>query len=111
MTLIFQDDRISSDRTGHTARLAPGGERAWHVSWLPGRLMDRNSAITAMVLADVVATDDVHAGHRLWPHIQGWAAELGLSAPHALAWASEPPGRVSIEKDAVVPEDPEAAGS
>ena len=73
--------------------------------------MDRNSAITAMVLADVVATDDVHAGHRLWPHIEGWAAGLGLAAPDALAWASEPPGRVGIEKEAVVPEDPEAAGS
>jgi hypothetical protein len=111
MALIFQDDSISSDRTGHTARLAPGRERAWHVSWLPGRLMDRNSAITAMVLADVVGTGEVDAGHRLWPHIEGWAAELGLSAPDVLAWACEPPGRVSIEKDAVVPEDPEAAGS
>jgi hypothetical protein len=111
MTLTFQDDSISSDRTGHTARLAPGRERTWHVSWLPGWLMDRNSAITAMVLADVVGTGEVAAGHRLWPHVEGWAAELGLSAPDALAWASEPSGHVSVEKDAVVPEDPEAAGS
>jgi len=110
MTLTFQDDSISSDRTRHTARMAPGHEHAWHVSWLPGRLMDRNSAITAMTLAEVVAADDVHDGHRLWPHIKGWAAELGLTAPDALAWASEPPGRVRIEKDAVVPEDPQAAG-
>ncbi len=73
--------------------------------------MDRNSAITAIVLADVAGTDEVDAGHRLWPDIEGWAAELGLSAPNALAWASEPPDRVSIEKDSVVPEDPEAAGS
>ncbi len=110
MTLIFQDDSISSDRTGHTAHLAPGHERTWHVSWLPGRLMDRNSAITAMVLADVIGTGEVDAGHRLWPHIEGWAAELGLTAPDALAWASQSPGSVSIEKDAAVPEDPEAAG-
>ncbi len=111
MTLTIQDDSISSDHTSHTARLAPGHERAWHVSWLPGRLMDRNSAITAMVLADVVATDDVHAGHRLWPHIEGWADELGLTAPDALAWASQPPGHVSDEKEAVAPEDPEADGA
>ncbi len=111
MSLSIQDESISSDNTRHTARLAPGRERAWQVSWLPGRLMDRNSAITAMVLADVAGTDDLHAGHRLWPHIEGWAAELGLSAPDALSWASQPPGRVSIEKDAAVPEDPEAAGS
>jgi hypothetical protein len=101
MTLTFRDDSISSNNTGHAARLAPGHERVWQVSWLPGRLMDRNSAITAMVLADVAGADDVHAEHRLWPHIESWAAELGLTAPNALARASE--------KDAV-PEDPEAAG-
>jgi hypothetical protein len=55
------------------------------VSWLPGRLLDRNSAITAMVLADVASTDGVNAGHRLWPHIESWAAELGLTASVALA--------------------------
>lgn len=73
--------------------------------------MDRNSAITAMMLADVAGTGEMHAGHRLWPHIEGWAAELGLSAPDVLARASQPPGRVTIEKDAAVPEDPEAADS
>ncbi len=111
MTLLFQDDSISSDRTGHAARLAPGREHAWHVSWLPGRLMDRNCAITAMVLADIAGAGEVDAGHRLRPHIESWAAELGLSAPDALAWASQPPGRAGTEKDGAVPEDPEAAGS
>jgi hypothetical protein len=103
MTLTIQDDSISSDHTGH--------EHAWHVSWLPGRLMDRNTAITATMLADVVAPGDVHAGHRIWPHTEGWAAELGLTAPDALGWVSQPPGGVSIERDAAVPDDPEAAGS
>jgi hypothetical protein len=111
MTLTYQDDSISSDRTGHTARLAPGREHAWHVSWMPGRLMDRNTAITAMVLADVSGRGEVHAGHRLWPHIEGWTAELGLTAPDALASVSKPPGLISREKSAAVPEDPEAAGS
>jgi len=111
MTLTIQDDSISSDHTMHTARLAPGHEHTWHVSWLPGRLMDRNPAITAMVLADVVVTGEVEARPRLWPHIEGWVAELGLSAPDVLTRASQPPGRVSIERDAVAPEDPEAAGS
>lgn len=109
MTLSIQDDSISSDNTAHTALRALGHEHSWHVSWLPERFVDRNSAITAMVLADVTATDDVHARHRLWPHIEGWA-ELGLTAPNALAWITQPPGRVSIEKEAVVSEDPEAAG-
>jgi hypothetical protein len=110
MTLTIQDDNISSDHTRHTARLAPGHEHAWQVSWLPGRLMDRNTAITAMTLAEVVATEEVKPGHRLWLHVGGWSAELGLTAPDALTWISRPPGHVASEKEAV-PEDPEAAGA
>jgi hypothetical protein len=111
MTLTVQDDSISSDHTMHTARLAPGQEYVWHVSWLPGRLLDRNTAITAMVLADAVGPGDVHAGLRIWPQIEGWATELGLTAPEALAWISWPPGSASTDRDAAAPEDPEAAGS
>ena len=102
---------MTSDNTRHTARLTPGHERAWQVSWLPGRHLDRNSAITAMVLADVVGADQVRTGHRLWPHIEGWAAELGLTAPDALAGVSQLPSSVRTERDAAVPEDPEAAGA
>jgi hypothetical protein len=71
--------------------------------------MDRNTALSAMTLGEVVATDDVNPGHRLWLHIEGWSAELGLTAPDALTWISQPLGRVRSEKEAVVPEDPEAA--
>jgi hypothetical protein len=28
--------------------------------------------------------------HRLWPHIDAWSAELGLTGPDAMARASEP---------------------
>jgi hypothetical protein len=111
MTLTIQDDNISSDTTRHTARLAPGHEHAWQVSWLPGRLMGRNTAITAMTLAEAVATDEVHPGHRLWLHIEGWSAELGLTAPDALTWISQPSSQVTSEKEAAGPEDPEAAGA
>jgi hypothetical protein len=38
------------------------------VSWLPGQTLDRNTAITAMVLADTTAEPDLHESHRLWPH-------------------------------------------
>ena len=51
------------------------------MSWLPGQTLDRNSAITAMILADTTAEPDLREGHRLWPHIQSWAEELGLTAP------------------------------
>jgi len=111
MTLTIQDESISSDTTRHTAHLVPGHERTWRVSWLPGRLMDRNAAITAMTLAEVVTADNVHAEHWLWPQIESWAAELGLTASDALDGISQPPGRVSSEKEAAVPQDPEAAGA
>lgn len=74
--------------------------------------MDRNTAITSMVIADTAGSGDLHHGHRLWAHVEGWAAELGLTAPAALALVSQPPASVSTEKDAAAePADPEAAGS
>ena len=84
MGLTINDDSITGDRTRHAARRAPGHPGAWEVSWLPGQLMTRNTAITAMILADIASTETLHHRHRLWPHIQGWAAELGLTAPDAL---------------------------
>jgi hypothetical protein len=92
MTLTINDDSISGDHTRHTARPAPGRRHAWEISWLPGRLVDRNTAITAMVLADTAGSCGLRARHRLRPHIQSWAGELGLAAPDALARASRPPG-------------------
>jgi excisionase family DNA binding protein len=65
MALTLRDGIMTSDRTTHTARLAPGEEHMWEVSWLPGRHLRRNDAITAMVLADVAGPGDLHAGHRL----------------------------------------------
>ncbi len=112
MTLRINDDHISSDHTMHTARLLPGDQYAWEVSWLPGRPLDRNSAITAMVLADTAGAVDLHRGHRLWPFVQAWAAELSLSAPDALGRVSHSPGSDIIRKDAAADRtDPEAAGS
>ena len=91
MTLTITGTTMTSDHTAHTARQAPG-RNDWKVSWLPGQALDRNTAITAMTLAEVAAKDDLHEGHRLWPHIQGWAAELGLTGPDAIARATQPPG-------------------
>ena len=54
------------------------------------RSRDR-AAITAMTLAGTTAEPGLHEGHRLWPHIQSWAGELGLTAPDAIARASQPP--------------------
>jgi hypothetical protein len=94
VTLRIDDTTMTSDRTAHAAR--PSADRTgWQVSWLPGQTLDRNSAITAMILADTTAERDLREGHRLWPHIQGWAEELGLTAPDAIARASQPPGGIN----------------
>jgi len=99
MTLTINDTTMTSDQTGHTARQAPGREHAWEVSWLPGQILDRNTAITAMILADTTAERDLAEGHRLWPHIQSWAGELGLTAPDAIVQISQPPGHINHEQE------------
>ena len=93
MTLTINDTTMTSDQTAHTARHA-AERNGWEVSWLPGQILDRNTAITAMILADTAAEQDLHEGHRLWPFIQGWAEEVGLTAPDAIARASQPPGDI-----------------
>jgi hypothetical protein len=52
MALTINDRTMTSDDTDHTARLAPGEQHQWEVSWLPGRRLTRNQAITAMTLAE-----------------------------------------------------------
>ena len=94
MTLKIDDTTMTSDRTTHTARHAPG-RSGWEVSWLPGQILDRNAAITAMTLADTTAESGLAEGHRLWPAIQSWAEELGLTAPDAIARTSQPPGDIN----------------
>ena len=98
MTLTINDTTMTSDQTAHTARHAPD-RNGWEVSWLPGQALDRNTAVTAMVLADTTAEPDLHESHRLWPHIQSWAAELGLTAPDAIARASQPPGDINRQQE------------
>ena len=79
---------MSSPDTPHAAT---GG--GWEVSWLPGRTLDRNLTITAMTIADIVGGTGVpRADDPIWLHLGGWAAELGLTAPAAVARVSQPPG-------------------
>ena len=99
MALTINDTTMTSDRTAHTARPASGRQHQWEVSWLPGQTLDRNTAITAMVLADTTAEPDLHEGHRLWPHIQSWAGELGLTAPDAITRISQPPSDLNRQQE------------
>jgi hypothetical protein len=98
MTLTINDTTMTSDQTAHAARHTPE-RNGWEVSWLPGQTLDRNSAITAIFLADTAAEPGLREGHRLWPFVQGWAAELGLTAPDAIAKTSQSPGGISRQQE------------
>ena len=99
MTLSIGDSIMASDQSGHTAWQVPGRRYQWQVSWLPGRTVDRDTAITAMILTDIVGTGDVRPGHRLWPAVESWASELGLTGPDALTCASQPPPAASRDPE------------
>ena len=87
--IAITDTTMTSPATPHTATATGGG---WQVSWLPGRTLDRNQAITAMTIADMVGGTGVpRADDPIWLFLDGWAAELGLTAPGAVARVSESP--------------------
>jgi len=81
MGLAIDEDKMTSRDTPHTA--TRDGDK-WVVSWLPGRRLSRNEAITAMTLAWQVALDGSVHGSR-WPFICAWAGELGLTGQEAVA--------------------------
>ena len=72
MILVIDGEIVASARFSQHA--AADGHGAWIVSTYPARLFDRNSAITAMVLAERLAAgfgdDDLF--------VQGWREELHL---------------------------------
>jgi len=84
---------MTGDATRHHAEAMPGG---WRATWLPDRLLTRAQVVTAMVLVEAVASTTLTSEHRLWPHIDAWAAELGLSGPAAVVASSQlaPAGEV-----------------
>ncbi len=61
MSLTINDATMTSDQSPHTARQVPGHRHGWEVTWLPGQVLDRDTAITAMILADIAATGDIQA--------------------------------------------------
>ncbi len=94
MALALTDTLITSDATSHVACACIGGrpDEGWQVSWLPGRIVDRNAAIIAMTLADLVSqgegiglSDDPR-----WPAVDDLAARVGRSGSDAVERGSEP---------------------
>lgn len=106
MPVTIHDRTMTSDRTPHTARLAPGTHHHWEVSWLPERRLTRNQAITAMTLAEACGT--TAPPERLRPHIQGWAGELGITADHAITRISALPAWPATGETEPERPDPEA---
>jgi hypothetical protein len=97
--IAINDTTMTSPDTPHTATTTGGG---WKVSWLPGRTLDRNQATTAMVIASIVGGRGADLSEDpIWPFLESWAAELGLSGPDAVARADGPP----------VPDSPAASGT
>lgn len=88
MAMTITDDRMTSD-TPHRAARNPEHQGVWGVSWLLGRTLTRNQAITAMTLAETVATGDL-TSERTWLFIDGWAEELGLAGATAVGYISVP---------------------
>jgi len=79
------DTSMSSTSTDHTARRThPTGQ--WRVSWLPRRLLTRNEAVTAMTIAEVIASRPA-PDSRIWSAVKAWAAELDLSTDEVAALA------------------------
>jgi hypothetical protein len=85
------------------------GHRDPSPAWKPNH--DPDPEVTAMALTineTAMTTDqtahtadagrDLHQGHRFWPHIQGWAAELGLTGHDAVARVSQPPGDIGRQQ-------------
>jgi hypothetical protein len=108
MALTINDRTMTCDRTHHTARLAPGEQHQWEVSWLPGRRLTRNQAITAMTLAEESSPAEPTDRSRLWPHIQVWAADLGMTAEQAVTRINATPAWSATAETDPVREDPEA---
>jgi hypothetical protein len=78
VALRITDDLMTSDQTRHSAQWRPAaaanGRGAWVCTRIPARLLDRNSAITAMSLAELEAAGDAGG-----PLGDCWRAELCLN--------------------------------
>lgn len=96
--LTITDTEMISDTTRHKAGLvklpSPLTGYSWQVTWLPGRHLTRDQAITAMTIAEFAVTDRGALGDVLspaWSHLAAWSDEIGITPERALAMVSVPP--------------------
>lgn len=94
MALTITDKAIRGTDTPHRAHRQLSA--TWTVTWLPGRLLSRDQAITAMTIAEEVGRipadcDPEVYDEASWSRVDALADELGMSGPDAVARASESP--------------------
>ena len=63
MTLTIHDTTMTSDQTDCTPGRHPPGTDGMCPGYL-ATILDQDTAITAMILADLVGEEDLHQGHR-----------------------------------------------
>lgn len=88
MSLIPGPTVISSTATRHLA-WANAAETGWFVTWLGVRLVNRDQAVTAVTLAELVDAGASGPKHRDWPLLCGLAAELGITGGEAVRLVKE----------------------
>ena len=118
MATRITDTEMTSDTARHKAELvklpSPLTGYSWHVTWLPGQHLTRDQAVTAMTIAEmVVERADILAdsSSKLWWHIDGWAEELGITGPHAVAEASlSPEDHAEMRRVRVIDPEPGPTG-
>jgi hypothetical protein len=96
MATKITDTEMASDQTRHTARAwpVPDEPTLWSVTWLPGRALTRDQAVTAMTIAEFAITHRGALGDVLspaWSHLAAWADKIGITPERALALASASP--------------------
>ena len=89
MALSITETDMFCDVSQHSAMKLESAD--WSVSWLPGWLLDRNQAITAMTIAEMVSTEEFTSDNPMWTQLEDWASELGMTASEALARVSAGP--------------------
>lgn len=77
---VVSASTMTSDLTRHIARCV-GGDR-WVVSWLPGRTLTGQQAVTAMTIASTGTERDPTETE--WAMLDNMALELGLTAREAM---------------------------
>ncbi|MEU4341797.1 hypothetical protein AB0H00_11070 [Nocardia sp. NPDC023852] len=78
---VVSASMMTSDETTHIARCV-GGDR-WVVSWLPGRTLTGQQAVSAMTIASTIASSAIPTTTE-WAVLDDLSLELGLTAREAV---------------------------